>query len=365
VTRKERCAPDAGIRTIRRWVLPMLLCVAPQAGRAAADDIARRSVVDEQLSPWASGCTPGCAVGVSVDGRVVEERAAGLADLANNVPITPRTVFHAASISKQFTAFAIGLLEQRGRLSYADPVRKFVPELPKVMDGITIDQLIHHTDGLREQGQLLYFAGWRSDDVLTEDDILWALTRQRALNFAPGTEVVYGNAAYNLLAVVVRRVTGTALRDFAAAEIFAPLGMSLTRFGDGYSEVVGNRASSYVRGQGGAWRYAPLNIVTTAPPDCSRRWATFSNGNRICSTDASADRVLFERCAPLVRSATGRRSPTVTDCVCAITAACRWPVTTGSMPGSGRKRCCFRTSGWQSWRSAMPRPPTQDGSRAG
>lgn len=238
-----------------------LLTIIPhQPGGAASTDRARHRLVDEVLSPWAGARTPGCAVGVSVDGRVDYARGVGTADLTNDVPITPRTIFHAASISKQFTAFSIGLLEARGRLSYADPVRKFIPELPSVMDAITIDQLIHHTDGLREQGQLLYLAGWRTDDVLTEGDIMWALTRQRRLNFEPGTEVVYGNAAYNLLAVVVQRVTGRTLRQFAATEIFGPLGMSDTRFGDGYAEVVRNRASSYVRDRDGVWTYAPLNI---------------------------------------------------------------------------------------------------------
>lgn len=217
-------------------------------------------VVDEVLSPWSAGGMPGCAVGVSIDGRMDYERGVGAADLANGAPITPRTVFHAASIAKQFTAFSIGLLEQRGHLSYADPVRKFIPELPMAMDAITIDHLIHHTDGIREQGQLLHLSGWRVDDVVTEEDVMWALTRQRRLNFEPGTEVVYGNAAYTLLAVIVQRVSGRTLREFAATEIFRPLGMASTRFADGYSEVVRDRALSYIPGQGGAWAYAPLSI---------------------------------------------------------------------------------------------------------
>lgn len=129
-----------------------------------------------------------------------------------------------------------------------------MPELPDHGKTITVAHLIHHTNGLREQGYLLNLAGWRGDDLSTEADVLWPLTRQRGVNFAPGTEIVYGNSAYTLLAVVVERLSGKPLRAFADERIFKPLGMSDTHFRDDRTEVVPQRASAYSIREGGGWR---------------------------------------------------------------------------------------------------------------
>ena len=227
-----------------------------QAGVACArdaDNTDRHPQVDQIFAPWKSTTTPGCAVGISRNGQLDYAQGYGMSNLEYEVPITPQSVFHVASISKQFTAFSIGLLAQEGKLSLKDDVRKYVPELPDFGKAITIDHLIHHTNGLREQGQLLNLAGWRNDDLYTEGDVLWALSRQRQLNFAPGTEVVYGNAAYTLLAVILQRVSGQSLRDFADARIFKPLHMDDTRFLDDYAEIVPRRASAYSPRNGGGW----------------------------------------------------------------------------------------------------------------
>lgn len=222
---------------------------------AATDraDKTRHAQVDALFARWDGKATPGCALGITRNGVLEYARGYGMSNLEHGIPITPQSIFHVASISKQFTAFSIGLLAQDGKLSLEDDIRKYVPELPDLGMPITISQLIHHTNGLREQGQLVNLAGWRSDDLTTEPDILWTLTRQRHLNFAPGTEVVYGNAAYTVLAVIVRRVSGVSLRAYADAHLFQPLGMSSTHFHDDHKEMVAGRTAAYSPRAGGSW----------------------------------------------------------------------------------------------------------------
>ncbi|MFP2956310.1 serine hydrolase domain-containing protein [Myxococcus sp. 1LA] len=250
------------------WGLPGPSAHAQAARGSRAQ---RQSRVDAVFAPWSGKSTPGCAVGSSRDGVVDSVRGYGMANLEYDAPITPRSSFALASISKQFTAFSIRLLEQEGKLSLDDDIRKYLPEMPVREKPITVAHLLHHTNGLREQGQLLNLAGWRGDDVYTEADILWASTRQRGVNFEPGAEVLYGNAAYTLLAVIVRRVSGKSLRVFADERIFKPLGMADTHFRDDRNEVVPRRASAYVAREGGGWRlsmpnsdhYGSTNLYTT------------------------------------------------------------------------------------------------------
>lgn len=215
--------------------------------------------VDAIFAPWSDRTTPGCSVGISRDGVLDYARGYGMSNLEHDVPIRPDSVFYIASISKQFTAFSVGLLAQEGKLSLGDDIRKYLPELPGYAKTITIEQLIHHTNGLREQGQLLNLAGWRGDDLYTQTDVLWAITRQRGTNFDPGTEVVYGNSAYTLLATIVQRVSGKSLRVFADERIFKPLGMHDTQYHDDHDEIVPRRASAYSPRDVG-WQISVPNI---------------------------------------------------------------------------------------------------------
>lgn len=246
----------------RHPALPVLLTIATAmfaAPPCLAQDTARHREVDALFARYGAA-TPGCALGVSRNGALDYARGYGMSNLEHAVPITPRSIFHIASISKQFTAFSVGLLAQDGKLSLDDDIRKYLPEMPGYGKTITIAHLIHHTDGLREQGQLLNLAGWRGDDLYTQDDVLWALSRQRHLNFDPGTEVVYGNAAYTLLAVIVQRVSGKPLREFADERIFKPLGMADTHFHNDHTEMVPRRAAAYSPRAGGGWSVSIPNI---------------------------------------------------------------------------------------------------------
>jgi CubicO group peptidase (beta-lactamase class C family) len=162
-------------------------------------------------------------------------------------------------VSKQFTAFAIHLLAQEGKLSLDDDIRKYLPELHDFGKVITIRHLIHHTSGLRDQWNLLTLAGWRMDDVITEEDILELVQRQRELNFLPGDQEMYSNTGYTLLAAIVKRVSGESFRQFTSRRIFEPLGMINTRFQDEYGFLIKSRASSYTPQPDGTYKYQALS----------------------------------------------------------------------------------------------------------
>jgi CubicO group peptidase (beta-lactamase class C family) len=209
--------------------------------------------VDRVFGKWDSTASPGCARSVIKDGQIIYKHGYGMADLDHDIPINPETVFHVASISKQFTAAAVLLLAQEGKLSLDDDVRKYIPEVPDFGARITIRHLIYHTSGLRDQWNLLDLAGWRySLDLITDDDVLALVSRQKELNFKPGEKHVYCNTGYTLLGQIVKRVSGQSLREFTADRIFKPLGMQSTHFRDDHGEIVKHIAYGYVEGEGGS-----------------------------------------------------------------------------------------------------------------
>lgn len=223
-------------------IAPVLL--AQEAGQAAKTGQSREgtpdssitSRVDKIFEKWNRPDSPGCAVGVFREGRIVYKRGYGMADLEHRIPITPSTVFTLASVSKQFTAAAVVLLAQQNKLSLDDNVRKYIPELPDFGAPITLRHLIHHTSGLP-----MFWPG----GAVVRDDELDIVAGLKKLNFQPGEKILYCDVGYSLLAVVVERVSGRSLREFARAEIFEPLGMKNTFFLDNLNEIVENAAHSY------------------------------------------------------------------------------------------------------------------------
>lgn len=225
-----------------------LLCLAAsnasaQSSVAPVDSTARW--IDSIFAPYATASSPGCAVGVTQKGRLAFEKGYGQADLEHDAPITNDTRFYIASLSKQFTAMSIVLLAQQHRLSLDDSIQKWVPEVPSFGAKITLRHLLHHTSGLRDYITLLAVSGWPSDGLLTEDQFLQLVERQKNLNFTPGDEFLYSNTGYALLAIVVQRASGQSLRDFAAERIFKPLGMTHTEFRDDHTTLIPQRALGY------------------------------------------------------------------------------------------------------------------------
>lgn len=235
--------------------------------KPTADRDTLERAVDRLFAPWDRPGSPGAAVGVFRDGRVAYAEGYGSAHLEWASPIAPSTVFHVASLSKQFTAFAVALLAERGALSLDDDVRGHLPWVPDFGTPITLRHLLHHTSGLRDQWTLLRMAGRRLDDVITQEDVLALVRRQRELNFPPGEEFLYSNTGYTLLAEVVERVTGRAFGTWMRETVFQPLGMSRTRFQDDHELVVKERAESFERtsaagDEDGSFRHRVLNLAT-------------------------------------------------------------------------------------------------------
>jgi CubicO group peptidase (beta-lactamase class C family) len=209
--------------------------------------------VDQLFVKFDRPDSPGCSVGISKSGRVEYERGYGMANLELGTPITPASVFHVASISKQFTAMSIMLLAQRRQLSIDDEVRKYIKEFPDYGKRITIRHLLTHTSGLRDAYSLRELSEPRDEGTDRMDALVQILSRQRGLNFNPGAEYQYNNGGYTVLAVIVKRVSGQSLREFAEENIFKPLGMNHTHFHDDPEMVMSNRATGY-HGDGAAVR---------------------------------------------------------------------------------------------------------------
>lgn len=208
-------------------------------------DDKKMAAVDEVFEDLTTAGSPGCALGVYRDGKIVYSKGYGLANLELNVPITPRSVFDIGSTSKQFSAASILLLEKRGKLSVNDDLRKYIPELPDYGQKITILHLLNHTSGLRDYLTLMDLAGINTDSVTTDEDALQIIVRQKALNFAPGSDWLYSNTGFFLLSVIVKRVSGKTLREFATENIFTLLEMTHTQYRDDHTALIENRALAY------------------------------------------------------------------------------------------------------------------------
>lgn len=217
--------------------------------------------IDAIFSDYDNLETPGAAIAVIHKGKVLFKKGYGSANLEYDIPITPSTVFHVASVSKQFTAFAIMLLVEEGKLSLDDDIRKHIPEVPDFGKKITLRHLASHTSGLRDQWELLILGGWRLDDVITTEHILDMVNRQKELNFTPGEKYMYSNTGFTLLAEVVSRVTNQTFARFTQMNIFEPLGMKNTQFYDDHEKIVKNRAYSYRPQRNGEILKAPLNYA--------------------------------------------------------------------------------------------------------
>lgn len=216
------------------------------AGLLMADDPGR--MLDAQAAKMVKPGGPGFALAVIKDGKIIFKKGYGLAHLDYDVPITPKTVFYMGSVSKQFVAFAVALLESRGKLSFDDDIRKYIPELPYYGSVITVRHLIHHTGGIRGYLMLLSLAGQEYDLYHSASDVInHLLAKQKHLEFKPGDQYRYSNSGYLILAEIVKRVSGESFRDFAQKNILDPLGMKNSRFLDDHAEVVKNRAISYKR----------------------------------------------------------------------------------------------------------------------
>jgi CubicO group peptidase (beta-lactamase class C family) len=253
----------------------LLLAASPLTGGGASgegtpgwsilpDTAVLSEQVDQLFQRWHRPDSPGAAVLVMSGGEVVHARGYGMANLEHGIPMRPSTVLDIASVSKQFGAMAVALLEAEGKVRLDDPVRTYLPELPPWGDEVTLRHLVHHTSGLRDWPGTLMAGGWDFQDVISFEQILRMAERQEDLNFRPGSEYAYSNTGYNLLAEVVARVTGESFRAFSQERIFRPLGMNRTHVQDDPTEIIGGRADSYAPRPEGGYRRITNNLTALA-----------------------------------------------------------------------------------------------------
>jgi CubicO group peptidase (beta-lactamase class C family) len=336
------------MRTSSALFLLLGLVAACDAAPLAAQEVDTRTRgrVDSVFARYDHTDTPGCAVLVQRDGRTAYAHGYGLASLELGVGITPQTVMDIGSTSKQFTAAAIWLLAQDGKLSLDDEVQRYLPELPRLAGPVTLRHLLQHTSGWRDYVDLLALAGAQDEEVTTAADAMAALERQHSGNFTPGSWWTYSNSGFFLLGQVVERVSGTTMRSFLRDRIFAPLEMTHTDLFDDHARVYRGKASSYAPGDDG-WRIVTANweqtgdgAVQTSVEDLAKWDANFD-------APVVGGRALVDS---LQRGPGGwwteRRSPTPTGSSSTATEACAACPTTVHGPASARSRCASPTSEW-------------------
>lgn len=252
--------------------------------------------VDSLFERYAKPGSPGCALAVIKDGQIIYRQGYGLANLEHDIPILPSTVFNIGSMAKQFTAFAIALLEDEGKLSLDDDVRQHLPEMHDFAETITIRHLIHHTSGLRGSfPELLALAEWRDTDATTTEDVCRLLKAQRELNFRPGDEFMYVNSNYVLLARICEQASGQSLAEFSRERIFGPLGMTRSVVNDSIVEIIPGRALGYYDDEQGNWFNAPLTDSVIGPTNVYTTVEDLVRWDENFYTGAIGGRAIVER----------------------------------------------------------------------
>jgi CubicO group peptidase (beta-lactamase class C family) len=219
------------------------LLMVPASARSAPETLVAQT--DNIFALWNKSDSSGCACGVMKRGELIYAKGFGVADLEHDIPLTADSVFYIASTSKQFTAASVGLLVLDGKVALKDDIRKFLPEIRDYGSTISVEQLLHHTSGVRDYLELVEIAGRGDFDKLDNDMAIRLLARQKSLNFTPGSQHLYSNSNYVMLAEIVKRASGIPMSRFAKERIFLPLGMNSTRFGNDVGEIVPNRVISY------------------------------------------------------------------------------------------------------------------------
>ena len=232
------------LRLIMKSAIALLLLL-PALLPAQSPDLS--STADRVFAQWTKD-TPGCAAGVSQNGKVLLTRGYGMANLETGTPITAGTIFESGSVAKQFTATAILLLMSDGKLRLDDRVQKYLPELPDYGRPLTIRHLLSHTSGLREWSNLVAMDGWpRGTRAHTQEDFLEVVFAQRDVNYPVGDQYSYTNSGFGLLVTIIERVSGMPYAQFTTERIFKPLGMTNTSWRDDFERIVPGRAQAYAR----------------------------------------------------------------------------------------------------------------------
>jgi len=257
------------------------------------------SLIDKAFSQYKPE-NPGCQLSISRNGQIIFSKAWGMADLERNVSLTTNSILEAGSIAKQFTAAIILLLEQQGKLSLDDNVRKYIPELPDYRTPITLRQMLHHTSGVREWSDLVDLTGWsRGQKFYTNEDVLEIITHQKHLNNKPGDEFLYSNSNYVLFTIIVQRLSGLTLPAFTQRYIFESAGMTHTQWRDDPNRIVPNRAIAYSKPGTGFETdmpnecvYGPGALLTTT--EDLLKWSNFYQSGKLGTSSLLSKQIKTE-----------------------------------------------------------------------
>jgi CubicO group peptidase (beta-lactamase class C family) len=230
------------------------------------------AMIDKIFSGW-SESTPGGVIQLTREGQTIYQKAFGMADLEHNTKVTTETIFEAGSVSKQFTAAAVLLLAEQGKIKFTDNILIYFPDFPAYGKDITIENLLHHTSGLRDWGSVADIGGWpRGTRVYTPAHVKEIIWRQTTTNFKPGSAYSYSNSNYSMLTFLVEKVSGQSFQSFTSEYLFNPVGMTKTRWRDNYRLIIPGRALAYSRS---------LNMYALNMPFEN----TFGHGGLLTTTD--------------------------------------------------------------------------------
>ena len=217
------------------FVLPLsIFCQIPESKE-----------IDKIFAEWNKIETPGAALGIVRDGKLIYSKGYGYGDLEHDLEITPSSVFYIGSVSKQFVTFAVLLLEEQEKINLDDRIQKYLPDFPEYESPLTIRHFIHHTSGVRDYLTLMYLKGRSYLDHIEEEQVYELIKSQEELNFAPGEKYLYSNSCYFMLAMIIEKAAGESLREFARKNMFEPLGMKNTLFYDDNRDLIKNKVFSY------------------------------------------------------------------------------------------------------------------------
>jgi CubicO group peptidase (beta-lactamase class C family) len=258
-------------------ILIAAFCCSTLQAQSAKDTTDKIEKIFARYKPQ----NPGAQLTISKNGVILFSKAWGMANLENNIPMSLNNVTEAGSVSKQFTAAAVLMLEMQGKLSIDDDIRKYIPEMPDYGVEIKIRHLMHHSSGLRDWGSIAELAGWpRTTKTYHNEDALEIIVRQKTLNNIPGDEFGYSNSNFNLQGLIVERVSGITLAEFCNKNIFVPAGMTHTEWRDNFKKIVANRAIAYEKKNGtyftdmpNEYVYGHGGLITTTEDLC--KWVDF------------------------------------------------------------------------------------------
>ncbi len=241
---------------LARLALTAVMITAPARGDSLSEQ------ADALFAKWDRPDSPGAAIAIVRDGKLIHANAFGSSHLGYEVPNTPDTLFEVGSMSKSFMSALVARLMDEEKIAPDDDIRKYLPELQKVDPPIRIRHLLRCRTGVWAQWHIVQLAGWSSEPIespYTKDDLLALYAKQKTFPFEPGEEFLYGSGDFFLLGLMIERVTGKTPAAFARDELFGPLGMSRTHYTEDPARPVKHSAAGHHRGPQGDWLLWSMN----------------------------------------------------------------------------------------------------------